>query len=237
MEKTWWFEADGQRNGPVSESEIEKRLGKNEIGAKTLVWTEGQGPWQELGMTTLSSLLKGPPELPKTPTPPELPNPAQQVTNPNATANDAEKIELIKIKKNSAKMVPASILSAIIGFIAVFVTLVLLVSLAGSFEMRSNIIVTVLFILSVIIGIVVWTVLEDMARNRIYDVELIYADGHVVRQSDGSSTTRALPWHEFFRRAMNRYADQHDLSAADTLIKAQAFYDMSGIKSRKIQLR
>ncbi|MEM7493892.1 MAG: GYF domain-containing protein [Pseudomonadota bacterium] len=238
MEKTWWFEADGQRNGPVSESEISRLIETGKIDATTLVWTTGQTEWQMLETTGLSDLLIEPPELPPSTTPPALPSSDPPPMKKAANTKRADVIELIKINKNSAKMVPASIACHVVGAIIGFVALIVItVVIRSSSDINPGIAIWTGIGGLIITWAIAATYLEEMARGRIYDVELIYADGHVVRQSDGSDTTRALPWHEFFRRAMNRYADQHDLSAADTLIKAQAFYDMSGIKSRKIQLR
>ncbi|MEM6901047.1 MAG: GYF domain-containing protein [Pseudomonadota bacterium] len=238
MEKTWWFEADGQRNGPVSESEIARLIDAREIDATTLIWTTGQKEWQMLETTELSDLLIEPPELPPSNTPPELPSSDPSPVKPETSTTKADIIELIKINKNSAKMVPASILchviAAIIGFIAL---VVIMVVIRSSTDFGAGIALWMGLGGMVITWAFASTYLEEMARSRIYDVELIFADGQIGRQSEGSKTTRALPWHEFFRRAMIRYADQHNLSAADTLIKAQAFYDMSGIKSRKIQIR
>lgn len=80
MSKEWWFESGGARVGPVSQGEIEDQIGSGNIGAETLVWTEGQGTWQPLTETELSSALKLPPELP-----PALP-PKSAVPTPPASA-------------------------------------------------------------------------------------------------------------------------------------------------------
>ena len=64
----WWYEERGQQIGPVSESEIKRKLAENALKADTLVWKKGSEKWIPLGTTALMDTPKGtPPPLPSTP--------------------------------------------------------------------------------------------------------------------------------------------------------------------------
>src|SRR5260221_11748940 len=45
----WYYEANGQSRGPVSEDEISRLLAAGTIHAKTLLWREGLSAWTPLG--------------------------------------------------------------------------------------------------------------------------------------------------------------------------------------------
>ena len=76
--------------------------------------------------------------------------------------------------------------------------------------------------------------LISFAENQVYDVEIVFEDGEIIRQSQGSASTRALPWHVFFMNAVDKYAQQRQLSDTEYKIKAQSFLTLSEITSRKV---
>jgi uncharacterized RDD family membrane protein YckC len=45
----WYYGTDGQRNGPISESELEQLVAKGVITPATLVWRQGMTQWQQYG--------------------------------------------------------------------------------------------------------------------------------------------------------------------------------------------
>jgi hypothetical protein len=46
---TWHYEANGQSNGPISETELRALLAAGTINEKTLIWREGMSAWTALG--------------------------------------------------------------------------------------------------------------------------------------------------------------------------------------------
>jgi len=44
-EKSWFYAQNGERQGPVSETEMQRLVQAGTIGADTLVWTEGMQDW------------------------------------------------------------------------------------------------------------------------------------------------------------------------------------------------
>lgn len=46
---TWYYEANGQSQGPVAEAEISRLLAAGTINEKTLIWREGLSAWTPLG--------------------------------------------------------------------------------------------------------------------------------------------------------------------------------------------
>ncbi len=45
----WYYGTDGQRNGPISQTELEQLVAKGVITAATLVWRQGMTQWQPYG--------------------------------------------------------------------------------------------------------------------------------------------------------------------------------------------
>lgn len=56
--RTWFYEANGEPKGPVSESRIKFLMRSRQIGPATLLWTEGLGDW-----TAASGIQKFHPEV------------------------------------------------------------------------------------------------------------------------------------------------------------------------------
>jgi Domain of unknown function (DUF4328)/GYF domain 2 len=63
--ETWYYERNGQKVGPVSESQIKELVLSGELHGSSLVWTVGLDSWTALNRSSLASLLRAvPPDLP-----------------------------------------------------------------------------------------------------------------------------------------------------------------------------
>ena len=62
----WWYVANGQKNGPVSDQELQRLLIGGTLGPHSPVWKQGMERWQHLGQVqSLSDRLASlPPALP-----------------------------------------------------------------------------------------------------------------------------------------------------------------------------
>jgi hypothetical protein len=66
-ERSWFYAAGGQQQGPVSEAQLRDLMGRGTVSAETLVWSEGMAAWQKAG--EVPGLLSG------AATPPAFPGP------------------------------------------------------------------------------------------------------------------------------------------------------------------
>lgn len=56
-ERSWFFAADGQQQGPYSEAQFRDLIARGTVKAETLVWSEGMAGWQKAG--DVPGLLSG----------------------------------------------------------------------------------------------------------------------------------------------------------------------------------
>jgi hypothetical protein len=77
MGKQWYYYSSGERQGPVSDSELKALADRGELQPDDLVWTEGLGDWQPAKVVKGLFSVKSaePPPLPKMTEPPPLPIP------------------------------------------------------------------------------------------------------------------------------------------------------------------
>lgn len=64
-DRSWFFAADGQQQGPYPEPQFRDLIARGTVGAQTLVWSEGMAGWQKAG--EVLGLLPGgggPPAIP-----------------------------------------------------------------------------------------------------------------------------------------------------------------------------
>ncbi len=52
---SWWYEYEGERKGPLLESEIIALIGSGNINKDTMVWSSGMDAWVEIGSTPFAS--------------------------------------------------------------------------------------------------------------------------------------------------------------------------------------
>src|SRR5246127_5583043 len=65
-ERSWFYAASGQQQGPVSEAQLRDLIGRGTVTADTLVWSEGMAAWQRAGeIPGLSSGGAAPPVIPR----------------------------------------------------------------------------------------------------------------------------------------------------------------------------
>lgn len=143
-------------------------------------------------------------------------------------------IDLVKVDKRKGLFYPIVSAINIIGYLIAMIIVLIVASLVFSATQS-----WVWTLLAAIVAVGFWGAfcIEPLilfAENRVYDVEIVFEDGETLRQSDGSASTRALPWHEFFFNAAELYAQQRELSETEFKIKAQSFLTLSEIKSRKV---
>ncbi len=71
----WWYMANEERHGPVSDQELQHLLINGTLGPSSLVWKKGMESWQDIGQVQALALLLAslPPELPKEPSEPQQP--------------------------------------------------------------------------------------------------------------------------------------------------------------------
>jgi hypothetical protein len=48
-ERSWFYAAGGQQQGPVSEAQLRDLIARGTVTADTLVWSEGMAAWQRAG--------------------------------------------------------------------------------------------------------------------------------------------------------------------------------------------
>ena len=75
-EKSWFYAQNGERQGPVSESEAQRLVQAGTIGADTLVWTEGMQDWAKA--SAVLPMMGG---TPPPPPPPAAPGPMTTSTS------------------------------------------------------------------------------------------------------------------------------------------------------------
>jgi heme/copper-type cytochrome/quinol oxidase subunit 2 len=65
-DRSWFFAAGGQQQGPYGEAQFRDLIAQGTITAETLVWTEGMAGWQKAGTVPgLVSRAGGPPSVPQ----------------------------------------------------------------------------------------------------------------------------------------------------------------------------
>lgn len=80
MSENWFYALDGQQTGPVSWVELRRLAEQSKLKATDLVWNESLTEWTEAGKVDgliPKPTVRMPPPLPRTATPPVLPDPAQ----------------------------------------------------------------------------------------------------------------------------------------------------------------
>lgn len=79
----WWYERNGQRAGPITESDLLSQVAQGNLPPNTLVWREGLPQWTSFkDLQSLTTQL--PPEPPLLPPPLPLPAAPQPVLPPTA---------------------------------------------------------------------------------------------------------------------------------------------------------
>lgn len=65
--RAFWLFLEGERHGPVSETDVAARLLRGELSLDDLAWTEGRADWEPLASfpELLPSASPGPPPLPR----------------------------------------------------------------------------------------------------------------------------------------------------------------------------
>ena len=64
--RSWFYAFEGQQHGPYPEIQLRELIGRGNISADTLVWTEGMANWQRAGdVPGLVSGASGPPAMPR----------------------------------------------------------------------------------------------------------------------------------------------------------------------------
>ena len=70
-ERSWFFAANGQQQGPYPESQFRDFIARGMIRPDTLVWSEGMAGWQRAGdIPGMMSVAGGPPAMPRSGGPP-----------------------------------------------------------------------------------------------------------------------------------------------------------------------
>jgi hypothetical protein len=62
--QSWYYEAGGKRNGPISLQECKQLLQDGLIDSHTLVWKSGFSDWMRICDSELNQLIEGPPPIP-----------------------------------------------------------------------------------------------------------------------------------------------------------------------------
>jgi uncharacterized RDD family membrane protein YckC len=55
----WYYAVDGQRKGPISQSDLERLVAEGTITSSTLVWRQGMAQWQAYGTPSGSASASG----------------------------------------------------------------------------------------------------------------------------------------------------------------------------------
>ena len=64
-DRSWFYAAQGQQQGPFPEAQFRNLIARNTITADTLVWTDGMSGWQRCGdIPGLTAGRSGPPAMP-----------------------------------------------------------------------------------------------------------------------------------------------------------------------------
>src|SRR5215471_8040464 len=72
-DRSWFFAANGQQQGPYPEAQFRDLIARGAISAQTLVWSEGMAGWQRAGdIPGLMSAQGGPPAIPQGGGPPMM---------------------------------------------------------------------------------------------------------------------------------------------------------------------
>jgi TM2 domain-containing membrane protein YozV len=71
----WYYAENGQRKGPIEESQLRDLANQGVIDGGTQVWTQGMANWAALAETTLGASLGLPPPLGPAPRPMQTPQP------------------------------------------------------------------------------------------------------------------------------------------------------------------
>lgn len=81
MSARWYYAVGGQQGGPVTWDELRQMAEQNKLKAADLVWNDDLPEWTDAGkvegLVPKPPAVRMPPPLPKTATPPALPDPAQ----------------------------------------------------------------------------------------------------------------------------------------------------------------
>lgn len=65
-DRSWFYAAQGQQQGPFPEAQFRNLIARNTVTADTLVWTDGMSGWQRAGdIPGLTSGRSGPPAMPQ----------------------------------------------------------------------------------------------------------------------------------------------------------------------------
>ena len=80
----WWYIADGNRKGPVTDDELYRLLLSGTIRANSLIWREGMGNWQPAFQVQSVApwLASVPPEIPPTEIKPQPSTAAGRIDRP-----------------------------------------------------------------------------------------------------------------------------------------------------------
>ena len=72
-DRSWFYAADGQQQGPFPETQLRDLIARGAVTADTLVWTEGMSGWQRAGeIPGLVPGGSGPPVVPQAGGPPPM---------------------------------------------------------------------------------------------------------------------------------------------------------------------
>ena len=63
-QKLWYYEAEGEKKGPVLEDELSKLILDKSLLQHSLVWQEGMSDWIKISEIDVFKVLYGPPPLP-----------------------------------------------------------------------------------------------------------------------------------------------------------------------------
>ena len=97
----WWYVANGQRLGPVSDQELQRLLIEGTLGPNSLVWKQGmERTWRHASQVqALAPLLASlPPELPREPTEP----PAREPTHPTGATKHQSQARRLNLRERTA---------------------------------------------------------------------------------------------------------------------------------------
>ncbi len=115
----WYFENQGQQNGPVSQSDLEGKINSGELPATTLVWKEGMKNWVKAFETPMLSVDRttGAMTAPGSPTQSSsiYAAPSSRELQPNEGSNNS--LNGVIIKKASFGLVLTLLIGAFILFI------------------------------------------------------------------------------------------------------------------------
>ena len=60
--RSWYYAAQGQQQGPISEDELRDLIARSVVTADTLLWSDGMAGWEKAGR--IPGLMSGVPEIP-----------------------------------------------------------------------------------------------------------------------------------------------------------------------------